>query len=413
MKILRARHVYSPGSPTVENGAVAIQEGKIVEAGKWPLRGWTGEVEDLGEVILMPGLINAHCHLDYTLFRSAIGPQKSFADWIRRINALKASVRDEEYLSSIQRGFNELITYGTTSVLNIEAFPELLPLLPPPPIRTWWFWELLDIRSRIETEKLLQGVLHLFDRRTQWLGGCGLSPHAPYTASIPLYKLASQCAQLRQLPFTTHVAESREEYAMFAQASGTLYEFLSRIGRDMSDCDGRTPLGHLITSDALPPHAILAHVNEVADSDYELLARWGKPLHVVHCPKSHHFFQHTRFPYEALRKAGVNIVLGTDSLASNDSLNLFAEMRTFHHGHPDVPIGEILRMVTTAAAEALQMPEKLGQIRSGAHADLISIPFDGNENKIEEAILAHRSPIAWMIVAGETCSALQKPLSAA
>ena len=157
-----------------------LMAGRIVAVGRArELAG--GEVEDLGDSILMPGLINAHCHLDFTVMRGAILQQENFPNWVRRINDLKRTLSDDDYLQSISDGFAELRHWGTTSVFNIESFPELMVRMPPPPIRAWWFYELIDVRNRIHTEDVVAGALTFFDKHPNWMGGFGLSPHAPYT----------------------------------------------------------------------------------------------------------------------------------------------------------------------------------------------------------------------------------------
>ena len=111
------------------------------------------------------------------------------------------------------------------------------------------------------------------------------------------------------LPITTHVAESSEEYAMFAESSGELYDFLKQLGRPMTDCGSTSPLRHLIENGLINPDCIVAHLNELDDRDLELLSQpeW-RNLQIVHCPKSHRFLHHKRFPLEALRERGLNIL---------------------------------------------------------------------------------------------------------
>ena len=133
MTTLRARIVYPVSAPPIEGGMVGIEQGKIAAMEKWDGR----EATDLGDVILMPGLINAHCHLDYSVMRGAILSNMSFSHWVRRINDLKRTLSDADYLASIQSGFDELLRHGTTSVFNIESFPELMVRMPSPPIRSW------------------------------------------------------------------------------------------------------------------------------------------------------------------------------------------------------------------------------------------------------------------------------------
>ena len=146
--IVRARIVVTMDGPPIENGAVAVEGNRIVDVGTFAevkARN-SNEVIDLGEQALLPGLINAHCHLDYTCLRRMIQPQESFTDWIRAINAAKARLTPGDYLESIAAGFAEAQRFGTTSIVNYEAFPELIGRTPAP-IRTWWLAELIDVRS--------------------------------------------------------------------------------------------------------------------------------------------------------------------------------------------------------------------------------------------------------------------------
>src|SRR5262249_29421958 len=140
--------------------------------------------------------------------------------------------------------------------------------------------------------------------------------------------------------------------------------------------------------------------NELAESDFELLERSASKFHIVHCPRSHDYFGHGPFGFERLRSFGFNICLGTDSLASNESLSLFAEMRAFQKKFPSVSAEEILQMVTVNPARALQQENTLGQIRPGFRADLIAIPCSTSTD-IFEQILTFHAPVSWSMVNGE------------
>ena len=399
------------------DGAVLVRDGLVEAVGLWSdLRPhWTGETEDLGERILLPGLVNAHCHLDYSSMRGALLQPRSFTAWIRRLNALKRELSDDEYLAAIAAGFAECAAYGTSTVLNIAALPELLPRLPPPPLRTWWFWELIDVRSPRVTDDLLAGVLAFFDGRwaqDEWHGGWGLSPHAPYTASPVLYALARETAARLAMPLTTHLAESEEEHSMFTAAEGPLYEFLSALRRPMHDCGGgATALRRLAVAGVIGSECIVAHLNELPPEDDFLLAPGG-PLHgltVVHCPRSHQFFGHRPFPLERLRALGANLCLGTDSLASNRDLSLFGEMRAAQHAFPALRAPELLAMVTRrpGAAPGLGGP-RLGQIVPGAAADLLAVDAAPERHSssrhlleaLAEALVVFGGRVDWLTVAG-------------
>jgi len=403
MKIYRAKLVLPVTAPRIEDGAVAVDGGRIAGVGRTSdiREKFSGEEHDLGEVMLLPGLINAHCHLDYTVMRGAILNQGSFAAWIGRLNAIKRSLSREDFVESIKLGFKELAEWGTTSVFNIESFPELLPHLDRPPIRTWWFYELLDVRNRIDTEDVVLGALSFFDERPGWHGGFGLSPHAPYTTSLSLYALVRQCAEKYGMPMMTHLAETAEEVEMFQKSEGPLYDFLAGLGRDMNDTGSRTPLAQLLHANVLPKDAILAHMNFLTPGDFDLLAVRGSSFHVVHCPRTHAYFGRPRFEYERLRATGMSIALGTDSLASNQSLNLFEEMRTFATQYPAVPAQEILEMVTVNASSALGMRKQLGVLREGALADLIAVPFTGPLSLAYEVLVHNQIPPVFVAVNGK------------
>jgi aminodeoxyfutalosine deaminase len=402
--ILRARVVVTMDGPPIPDGAVRIEGNKITGIGAVSelTRDSNDLVEHLGEVALMPGLINAHCHLDYTILRRSIDPPKSFAAWVQRINAIKRSLGPEDYLKSIARGFEGCVKWGTTTVCTIESFPELMPHMPPPPIRTWWFYEMIDVRHRITTDDVVAGALGFFQNRVGTLSNFGLSPHAPFTASIDLYRLSNDCAQAFAMPLTTHVAESREEMEMFQEARGGLYAFLAGIGRPMRDCGSVTPFGHLWNTGAINSQWILAHMNELTEQDFTLLEglpRTARPT-IVHCPSSHRYFDHTRFAWDRLQQLGVNLCVGTDSLASCDSLSLLRELRFLKKYEPQLGSEELLQCVTRRPARALRREGSLGIIKEGALADLIAVPVSGTMDDVHDQILAHTRSIPWMMIDG-------------
>jgi aminodeoxyfutalosine deaminase len=403
--LLRAKTVVPINAPPLDNGAVAVnEEGQITAVGPYPelARAHSGgQVVDLGESVLLPGLINAHCHLDYSGLRDAINPQKTFTRWVARINALKRQMTDDDYIAAIAAGFRELQRWGTTTVCNLEAFPELLPRLPAPPIRTWWFVELIDIRSRETTEELLARAVSFFQRHRGWLGGFGLNPHAPYTASPALYQLCADCAARHGLPLTTHIAESADEEAMFRRAEGEMYEFFRSLGRPMDDCGKKSAFSIAVERGMIGPGWLLAHANELEDEDFELIRATPGAWHVVHCPGSHAFFSHRPFPWRRLEEAGAFISLGTDSLASNGTLSLFDEMRTARQTNPDLDSETLLKTITLTPAKALGQAGHLGELAPGAQADIIALPFDGKPSEVYDAIVANQTPIPWIMINGE------------
>src|SRR5438105_754650 len=178
--IVRARVVVTMDGPPIENGAVVISGNRIVDIGTFPeisARHSGQELVDLGEQALLPGLINAHCHLDYTCLRAKISPQKSFADWVGAINAEKAKLSEQDYLASIAEGFAEAKRFGTTTIANLTAFPELISQVKLP-IRTWWFAELIDVRHPDRARELVDLAMDALRCAPDLGGGIGLAPHA-------------------------------------------------------------------------------------------------------------------------------------------------------------------------------------------------------------------------------------------
>ena len=376
-------------APPISGGAVRVEGETIVAVGTVDqLSPEPGEtVTDLGACTLMPGLINGHCHLDYTKFRGSISAGHSFTEWIKNINALRRSFSPSDFIESIAEGFKLLEESGVTTVANIESIPELLPLLPVPPLRTWWFLELIDVRQRLNGEEMLMGALSFFENHPEWIGGFGLSPHAPYTASVDLYRLARACGDTHGMLATTHIAESVEEHEMFSHARGPLFDFLAEMGRDNSDCGQGSALSHLVEHGVIGSNWIIAHLNYLQDYDYELVAQSG--VSVVHCPKCHAYFGHAPFPLRELRQRGVNICLGTDSLASNNALDMRAEMREVQNVH-GLGDRETLEMATLNGARALGQRGKLGELSPGSTADLVAFPHPAKGTRDEGPEAAYR-----------------------
>lgn len=399
------------GRAPVHDGALVTRGDRVLAAGPWAdvRREFGGEpVTDLGEQVILPGLINAHCHLDYSSMRGAIAPQRTFTAWIGRINALKRELSDDDYLAAIATGFRECARHGTTTVLNVEAFPELMLRMPRPPLRTWWFLEMIDLRGRIATEELTAGMLSFFDQRPDWPGGFGLSPHAPYTASAELYQLTRDCARRLGMPWTTHLGESRDEWEMFTARRGPLFDFLAKLGRPMDDCGGgRSALERLAAAGALGPECMAVHLNQLTEADFALLAPGGAlhGLTVVHCPLSHRYFAHAPFPLARLRDGGVNLCVGTDSLASNGSLDLLAELRTLAAGPggAELSASDLLDTITENPARALGLDGQIGCLEPGAFADWIALPDNGaSGGELPLVVLDHRRPITCVAVAGRS-----------
>jgi len=200
------------------------------------------------------------------------------------------------------------------------------------------------------------------------------------------------------------VAESAEEFEMFRHARGGMFDWLARNGRDNSDCGLGSPVAHLARNRLLGENVLAIHVNCLARGDATLLAKNG--THVVHCPRSHDYFRHPPFERARLAGAGVNLCLGTDSLATvrkldraKPELDMFAEMRELAKSDPGVSAAEIVRMATVNGARALGLAGKIGELAPNTFADLIALPTTGQAGPWE-SVLAHTGPVMASLING-------------
>jgi cytosine/adenosine deaminase-related metal-dependent hydrolase len=214
--------------------------------------------------------------------------------------------------------------------------------------------------------------------------------------------LSAEVARRRRWLLCTHVSESAQEFEMFTTSQGDMYDWLKRSGRDMSDCGSVSPIRHLDACGALGKNLLAVHANYLGRGDADLLA--GKGVSVVHCPRSHAYFGHAPFPMRRLVRAGVNVCLGTDSLATvfksrreSVELNMFEEMRQLAAGKNAPPARAIVRMATMNGARALGLEGQAGEIKTGTSADLIALPFTGKPSQAYQAVVDNEKIDASMI----------------
>jgi len=405
--ILRARTILPVAQPPIKNGAVVIVKNRICAVGPWShfksLPG--GEVIDLGEVILLPGLVNAHCHLDYTDMAGKLPPPKTFTDWISLIITAKAEWNYSDYACSWLHGAHMLLHNGVTTVADIEAVPDLLPeVWNSTPLRVFSFLEMTGIRVRRNPGETFHKTVEKIGSLSHARCSASLSPHAPYSTLPELLRLTAEVARGKNLRVMTHVSESEQEFEMFLHARGEMFDWLKRNERDNSDCGLGSPIKHLARNKILGENLIAAHVNLLAHGDAALLGKRG--AHVVHCPRSHDYFCHPPFPRKRLTVAGVNICLGTDSLATvrktgkqKPELNLFDEMRLLADNDPELLPLEILRMATVNGAHALGVAGQIGELSENSFADLIAIP-DSKTKDALETVLSHTGPVSAGMIDG-------------
>ena len=193
--ILRARTLLPVSQPPIENGAVVISGNRIRAVGSWPdlQPHANGNISDLGEVILLPGFINTHCHLDYTDMAGMLPPPKTFTDWIHLMMSVRAQWEHADYARSWRKGARQLLQTGTTTVGDIETIPALLPeVWNSTPLRVFSFIEMTGIRARRDPAAILREAVEKIDSLSHPRCSASLSPHAPYSTLPELLRLSAR-----------------------------------------------------------------------------------------------------------------------------------------------------------------------------------------------------------------------------
>jgi cytosine/adenosine deaminase-related metal-dependent hydrolase len=407
--LLRARAVLPISRTPISNGAILIAGDRIAEVGRWRdlAQRERDETFDLGDAILLPGLINAHCHLDYTDMAGQFSPPKIFSDWLKLITTAKGHWNKSDYATSWMNGAQMLLRTGTTTVGDVEAMPELLPeVWSLGSLRVLSFLEMIGITGRRKPEEIVQEALDKIDSLDSGRCCAGLSPHAPYSTVPELLRLSADAARKRGMRICVHVAESSQEFEMFMHGRGEMHNWLRRSTREMSDCGLGSPVRHLARCGVLGENLLAIHANCLAKGDVALLAK--HKVHVVHCPRSHQYFRHEGFALSQLSRAGINVCLGTDSLASvvktrreTVELNIFEEMRALANRETSLPPKRILQMATVNGARALGMGGRIGEFAPGAFADAIAIPYSGELSGIHDAVMSHKGDVSSSMIDGE------------
>ncbi|HVV01817.1 MAG TPA: amidohydrolase family protein, partial [Verrucomicrobiae bacterium] len=279
-----------------------VRKNRIAEVGRWSaLKSRGGPRLDLGEVLLTPGLINAHCHLDYTDMAGLVPSTKLFTDWLKLIVTAKGQWTDSDYAASWRKGAAMLVATGATTVADIEALPELLPAAwLATPLRVISFLEMIALTGRRPAREIVDGMVARVKSLSHPRCRAGLSPHAPYSTVPELLRLCARAARRHRLRICTHIAESDLEFEMFARADGEMYRWLSKSSRDMADCGLGSPVAHMRRSGALGKNLLGVHLNYLGRGDALALAE--NCVSVVHCPRSHAFFRHAPFPLRRLQR---------------------------------------------------------------------------------------------------------------
>ena len=394
--IYRARFACTPDRPVIENAGLEVRDGRVISLG--PARGRAGADEiDLGDVLLLPGLINAHTHLELSCLRREIPFDGCFADWVATLlRRLPVRESEDKARASIRAGIEESLGSGVTTVADIGYGARQIAELSSSPLRAICFLETLGTGSRCDA------AIHDLDLAVEetkpdppsWWAG--LSPHAPYSTEGRLYGRAIARARKRGWPICTHLAETREEDEFLRKGSGPLRGLLSSRGLIGAtfEAAGCGPVEWVERAGLLEAGAVLVHVNYATDRELEMIA--GSDCSVVFCPRAHRFFGHAAHRFAAMMALGINVCLGTDSLASNDSLSILDEWRFLHAEHPELEFEVLLKMSTSCAARALGIEDFVEGLERGRLADFITVPVrsSSSEGAMREVLESDAGPLA-------------------
>lgn len=360
-----ARWVFPVASPPVQGAIVLVEGDRIVAIEP---AGSRRVDRDLGNVAVLPGLVNAHTHLDLCGMRMLAPPVLPLPVWLRKVVGHRQARSSSQVAGEIRAGLAECLRFGTTLVGDISGDGASWAPLALAPIRAVVFRELLGL-----TEERAEAA---WDGFAAWRAALaesttcrpGVSPHAPYSVRASLFARAADA----NLPLMTHLAETRDEMELLAERRGPFVDFLQQLG--VWDPVGLSAsAAEVVRSTAPAPKLLLAHGNYLGGE--------ALPSHatVVYCPRTHRAFGHDRHPLESLLARGVRVALGTDSLASSPDLDLLAEARLVRQLYPALPGETILRMATLSGAEALGWADETGSLASGKSADVVAVEIGGGD----------------------------------
>jgi len=371
-RTLRARYVFPVSGQPIADGLLSIAGGRIVAVGRQPGGAPGGSpVEDLGNVAVLPGLVNAHTHLEFSDLSEPLGtPGMGFVDWIRRIIGLFRQQRSTSR-GPIARGLQECIRSGTTTLGEIAQPGWPADLFQAAALEATVFLELIAPTPERVGPLLELAPKHLraADPSGPWRPG--LSPHAPYSVLPQLLTVAVSLSATGRVPVAFHLAESREELQLLRSGSGPFRDYSDELGTCYPDLFGRgtRPLDYLHTL-AAAARALIIHGNYLDDEEIAFLAGQAERMSVVYCPRTHAYFGHDAYPLQQMLAAGVTVALGTDSRASAPDLSLLAEIRFVADRYPTLARDVVLRLGTINGARALGRDQEIGSLEPGKYANL-------------------------------------------
>ena len=410
-RAFQAAWLFPISSPPIENGIISIDEDRIVAVDK---NVTDSDPIDLGEVAILPGLINAHTHLEFSDLTKPLDVQGRFPEWIRRVieyRVKRGAGEGSAKQAAIAAGLAESTAGSVAAVGEIATLPFELENytggtagLPSSGalagdtagqassatrrrLEGTIFLELLGLDPDREAELVAAARDHLAGDFGSVSWSAGLSPHAPYTASPELVAAAVALAMEFDASIAMHLAETREEMELLATGGGPLVEFLEEIGAWRCNAIplGSEPLDYLrLLAEA--PRSLIVHGNYLVDEELRFLGEQREQMSLVYCPRTHERFGHPTYPLVSALAAGVRVALGTDSRASNPDLSLFEELRHVANSFPQVSREDVLAMGTINGAEALGVSDRHGSLEAGKSSALTVIQLGTGDDPYDRLL---------------------------
>jgi aminodeoxyfutalosine deaminase len=393
---LRARWVVPIVSPPIDDGWVDVADGRIVGVGSG--RGTaSGEERDIGQVALMPGLVNAHTHLELSYAAGAVAPAARFTDWIRQVMALRRAHPDPcagPIVAAARNSIAALHAAGVAAVGDISNTLITVPLLNDGLLTAAVFLEVLRFRAT-EAGAVIQEAMDRLRRVTPgphvrvWP-----APHAPYSVSPRLFRELRAWLDAETAARTSvHVAESPQETELLTNGDGPFRDLLQDLGAWDAEWSppGCGPVEYLGRLRFLTPRTLVVHGVQLHRLDLDRLARTGATL--VTCPRSNRHVGVGDPPIAGFYESGVAVAIGTDSLASAPDLNVFGELARMRALAPDVPAVRLLASATIGGARALGCEAWLGSIEAGKDAALIAVEMPRGVDDVTEYLVRGIEPV--------------------
>jgi aminodeoxyfutalosine deaminase len=386
--------------PPIRNGWVAVDRGRIVAVGRRGPADESAEASfedvDLGDVALMPGLVNAHTHLELSYMHDEVPPSADFVTWIRNVVQLRRQRPDPnapEIMRAVERAIEQSAAAGTAVVGDISNTLVTFEPLARSPLAGVVFHEILRFNAPDPQAVVEQACRQIEALVPTERVRASLAAHAPYSVAPLVFRAIRRAMDRAPFsPCSVHLSESVEEVEFIRSGTGAWRAFLEDAGAWSPSwvAPGGSPVEYLDANGFLAENVLVVHGVQMTDPDLARLASHGTTL--VTCPRSNGHTGAGAPPLAEFYASGVRVAVGTDSLASSPDLNVFAELATMRALAPSVPAAALLESATRHGAKALGFESEYGTIEAGKRARLLTVALTPGVSDVEEYLVTGISP---------------------